>query len=140
MDFDESHYLKILEEDSGDPVFAEYAEHLRREGRPLEALNVCLKGLSGNPSCHKGRLALARVFYEQEYFPFARRELEQLAQELPENQSLKRLLEKFSIEAAAAESKKGFKGSQGGMSEDDSVVAEADFDFECLDLLDEDEE
>ncbi len=116
-----------LKEDPGDPLFADLAEELRRGGELIRAMEICLRGLSANPACHKGRLVLARVFYELRYLPFALREIEELCRALPHSRSLQRLREKLSPEVSGAE-------------QQEETVAEADFDFEDLELIDEDEE
>lgn len=109
-------------------AFAESAENLRRSGKLEEALKVCLQGLSANPAHHKGRLVLARVFFEMGYLPFAIREIEELCEALPESKSLQRLRDKLSPQPAEA---------SGGAEE---TVAEADFDLDELDLIAKDEE
>lgn len=130
-------FKRLLDEDPGDPVFAEYAEILRGKKQLDEALFVCLAGLSKNPSFHRGRLVLARVFYQKDYLTFAVREVEQLVSELPTNQSLRKLLAALSpssgspsVEAVESEPEQS----------DESTLAEADFDFEILEEIEADED
>lgn len=126
-------YSKILAANPGDPVFADYAEELRRSGKLDSALRICLQGLNANPDCHLGRLALAHIFYQQGYVSFATRELRELMHKCPELVSLQKLLQTLApdqlIEAAAAE--KAVEVS----SEQDSTVAEAEFELGDLDLI-----
>jgi hypothetical protein len=61
----EADLIEMLKADPGNPLFASFAESLRQEGRHQEAMAVCFTGLSANPSCHGGRLVLARCFYER---------------------------------------------------------------------------
>ena len=68
--------------DPGNPLFAELADMLRQKGEHLKAIEVCLSGLSSNPECAKGRLMLARIYYERSYLPFAIGELKELARQL----------------------------------------------------------
>ena len=123
---------KLLQ-DPGNPVFAEFAEYLRRKRQITEALSVCLGGLSANPSCHSGRLVLARIYYSLSYIPFASRELETLLTNFPEDQSLRRLV--LALNPTYAEIKSGQNGVSIGMGE--TLIAETAFDMGDLDLLDE---
>ncbi len=98
MDFTTQSIASIsatLGKDPGDPSFADYAEHLRLDDKLTEALQVCLQGLNSNPSCHKGRLVLARIYYQQRFIGFALRELYQIADALPERRSIVRLIERL---------------------------------------------
>lgn len=114
-----------LEEDPGDPVFAELGEAYRIAGDLQEALWICLRGLSSNPDVHQGRLLLARIFYQLEYFPFAVRELRELAVALPENEHIRKLLEGLSPGSSAGV-------GHGGEIDGAEVVAESDFDIDVL--------
>ena len=115
---------EILKNDPGNPVFADYAEELRLGGRFSEAIEVCLKGLSANPSCHRGRLILARVFFERGFVPFAAREVNILRETLPELKSVQRLYEKFYPDVAEDE---------GG----EATIAESDFEISELEMVGE---
>ena len=68
---DEKALTQVLSDDPGDPAFIELADHMRRNDRYEEALLTCLKGLSANPSAHRGRLLLARLFFERGFWPSA---------------------------------------------------------------------
>lgn len=120
---------KILAEDPGNPIFADYCEELRIQGKLLEAVQVAIKGLSRNPSCHIGRLALARCFYDLNCLPFARREIAELHEALPTLKSLGRLAERLSVFSAPSET---------GEAAETAVLAEEEFDFGELDLVAED--
>jgi len=120
----EETYRTRLQEDPGDPLFAEFADLLRGEKRYSEAFEVCFQGLTANPQCHRGRLVLARLFYEKLHWPFAVRELRELRLALPENPHLQRLLERLQ------------PGSEGG-EEVQVTVAERDFDMTDITILDE---
>lgn len=128
MDNELEKFKEILAENPGNPLFAEYAERLRVAGDHSEAMNVCLAGLSANPACHRGRLVLARAFYDRSYLPFAVRELEYLVRELPDNESLRKLLNKLSPQGTAAP-------SQTGPAVAAQTVAEAEFDFSDIELI-----
>ena len=125
---EEEEVLGILSQDPGNSLFADYAEALRKEGQNNSAIIVCLRGLSVNPSCHKGRLLLARIFYDSGFRPFAIEQIRILQQKLPDNPAIKKLLEKFSLGAEVT--------SPGSTTE--ATVAEAEFDFNEIDLIEED--
>lgn len=80
-----------LREDPGDPVFADLAQLLRQAKRYEEARQVCYRGLSVNPAAHRGRLILAWLYYDEEYFEFARREVVALRDALPESEAIVKL-------------------------------------------------
>ena len=122
-------YEDILFNDPGNPVFADYAEVLRKEGKLEEALQVCFRGLSRTPSCHLGRLVLARIFYQSSQLPFAIREIEQLCRELPELSSINRLLK-----ALSPDSKLEVKaqGESAKSETPEKTIAEAEFDFDMI--------
>ena len=94
----DNQFKNTLEQDPGNEVFCEYADMLRHEGRHHEALDVCLAGLSVNPSCHQGRLLLARIFYERGFTAFSARELKELVNALPDQKFLTRLVEEIAPE------------------------------------------
>jgi predicted Zn-dependent protease len=113
--------------DPGDSAFAELADIYRRSGDYGGALDLCYNGLSANPECHLGRVVLARVFYERLQFPFAIRELRELAVLDPKNIFVSKLL---SMLAPSGEPY---------ISSPDSVsrpMAEAEFSFEDLSAID----
>lgn len=125
-------FRELLGQDPGDPAFAEFADILRRDGRHGEGFEVCFAGLTANPGCHRGRLVLARLFYERLYWPFAVRELKQLAEALPDNKQVRRLLERMAPETASAR-----RGEESDVSAD-TTVAEAEFDVADVELMGED--
>ena len=116
----------------GNPLFAELANLLRREARFDEALSVCLEGLSSNPKCHKGRLQLARIFYEKDCLPFAIRELELLAKELPRNSSVLKLIEMISPSAAKIANIAAGAAAVKDQPVIEKTLAEAEFDMDLL--------
>ncbi len=129
-----------LEEDPGNPVFVEFAQQLRSDGRLEDAAIVCLRGVSANPDEYRGRLLLANIFYQLECIPFALRELHLLQAHFPESTSLAKLLQKLdpsSGAAAEAMSSKEVKDSK--MGSEERTVAETEFDFDDLEALTEDD-
>lgn len=127
---DEGQFKGLLDDDPGNPVFAEYAELLINEGRREEALLLCLKGLSHNPTYQLGRLMLARAYYESSMFPFALRELEGLRAEMPQISALKKLVE------ALCGSMKDYPSNTAAQT--DGEVAETEFELEALELIEQD--
>lgn len=137
---DEKEVQLRLHEDAGDPIFAEYADQLRREGRHEEALHCCLAGLSANPTCHRGRLVLARLFYDWRYLSFAVRELEHLRSQLPSNTSITKLLAKLSPGGSSSAPSDALAPEPASASPNQPVaVAEGEFDLDALELVDEEE-
>lgn len=134
---DRSELEQTVKDDAGDPAFAELAELMILSGDLQEALQVCIKGLSIAPDVHKGRLMLARVFFELEALPFAAREVKVLLDEFPDNKFLRRLYEKLCPDmAGVSDSREEYETTDD--SEEvivDDTVAEAEFDFDSLDLL-----
>lgn len=121
----------VLEKDPGNVLFYDLAVGLSLEGNLIDAIEVCLRGLSVNPGFHKGRLLLARLYYECGYIPFAVKELESLFGACPNSKSVRRLLERLSPGSAALSS--GVATSVAG----NSTVAEGDFNLDDLAELDE---
>lgn len=128
-EYSEDQIRGILGADPGNAVFVDFADALRDSGRSDEALKVCLSGLNANPSNHSGRLLLARIFFELGNLTFAVREIKELCVALPECKSLKRLLELLAP-GEGAESDSG----------EEEMVAETEFDFEEIDLMEQEEE
>ncbi|MEZ4754369.1 MAG: hypothetical protein R3A13_08695 [Bdellovibrionota bacterium] len=124
-----------LEQDPGDPIFADYAEFLRTQGEVDRAMHICLSGISSNPAVLEGRLVLARLYYEEGHLPFAVRELEYLKKEIPENKAVASLLEKLSPESLIAAS----KATVITTATSETTLAEGEFAFDELDLLDDEE-
>ena len=114
----------ILVENPGNDIFADLADFYRKEKRFDEGISLCLAGLSANSACAKGRLVLARIFYESGFRPFAVRELGELCQQQPSNKSIRRLLEllghaEFSVSGDSSASR-------------EFTVAETDFDIDDI--------
>jgi predicted Zn-dependent protease len=150
-----------LAQDPGNPVFAEYADQLRREGQYSEALEICYRGLSANPSVHRGRLVLARVYYEKLFWPFAIREVQQLQKDLPHSETLRRLLTALAPEESTSVLTERSRNAEDLVSRttinrerndyhdsfeeaavidrDEHTVAEAEFEIDDFDLLGEDD-
>jgi predicted Zn-dependent protease len=131
-----------LSKEPGNPIFAEFAEYLRRKKDYAEALNVCFSGLSSNPSCHVGRLVLARIFYNLDYAPFAARELETLLRVTSEDESLRRLvlaLNPMFVESEAGSTAKGNDTAKANstVKANDTIIAETVFDMGSIDLLED---
>lgn len=121
----------IIREDPANPVFSDLADLLRKKGGHLEALKVCLDGLSLNPKDHKGRLALARIFYDLNHTPFAVREVQELCREFPKSEHLKKLLQKLSPGNIAE------PPPVATPSDASNTVAESDFDFDDIEGMEE---
>ena len=115
----------LLQEDPGNPAFVDFAEELRRAGELREAMEICLAGLSANPSSLRGRLVLARIFYESGYSPFAAREIAELQRARPESESLRKLAMQLGSEISQAEPP----------LEQSEVVAEGEFNLDVLETL-----
>ncbi len=116
-------YRAILESDPGNSVFADLAEIFRTRLDFSQALQVSLSGLSHNPGCHKGRLTLARTYYDMGFTPFAVRELELLIQELPDNEELRKLLIALGYATTSPD------------NSTDRILAEGEFEVETLEDL-----
>lgn len=126
----EAELRTTVQADPGNPAFAELAELLRTRGSYSEALEMCLSGLSKNPTCHLGRLVLARVFYDRRMYSFAVRELEALRIALPQSKTIAKLLEKLAPGSAALT-----QTAAPVAAEAVETVAETDFEFDELDLI-----
>lgn len=119
----------LVGSDPGHAWFPDLADRYRQRGDYQGAFDLCFNGLTLDPGNHRGRLVLARLFYERLQFPFAVRELKELRRQLPENKYLIKLLDclapgEVSVvadNAAAAE----------------SIVSAVDFDFGEIELLEE---
>jgi predicted Zn-dependent protease len=108
--------------DPGDPAFAELADIYRQRGDYGGALDLCFNGLSANPSCSLGRAILARVFYERLQFPFAVRELKEIALNDPNNIFVAKLLSILAHQEA----------DFGSSDSEARPMAQAEFSFEDL--------
>ncbi|HMO01576.1 MAG TPA: hypothetical protein PKD37_05465 [Oligoflexia bacterium] len=129
----EINHAKILATDPGNPLFTEYARILVSKGRLQDALMVCLRGLSADSANHMGRLILAKIYFELKFYPFALAELRKLKSSFPESKDVKKLCTLLSGEAM--ENLSGDLASDKEATASD-IVAEAEFDFEQIDLID----
>ena len=86
---------ELLIREPGNPVFAELAAYLISQEHFGEAILTCMRGLSVNPDCHKGRLILAHALFRSGFTPFAVRELQLLCNSFPDHRYLKNLLSKL---------------------------------------------
>lgn len=114
--------------DPGDPAFADLADAYRRRGDYQGAFDLCLNGLTANPDCIRGRVVLARLFYERLHFSFAARELREVYQALPGNPYARKLLEALSAEDRFSP----------GHEDEGRVLAEVEFSLHSLDLSQKD--
>lgn len=130
-----SEKYSILEKDPGNSLFVDCVEELMVRAEILQALEVCLKGLSHNPSQHSGRLLLARIFYQMGCLPFAIEQLQIIQRETPNNTALNKLIVKLGGTIKVGE---GPKSSTNEKSPEIDTLAEADFDVLDLEALGED--
>lgn len=127
--------LERISKNPGDPIFAEYAELLRRKDRFWDAFKVCIQGLTVNPDCHSGRLTLARLFYELGSVSFAARELKIVYRAMPNNESVKILVAKIApdILNSVDDNSEEYQSEQDRYLE--TMIAETEFDMDHIDLL-----
>jgi len=81
---------------SADPAHESYfgvAQLLAGEAKLLEACGVLMRALDVNPALDRGRLLLARLYFEIGAPRFAAREIRELVQRNPQLKSLERLRE-----------------------------------------------
>ena len=131
----------IVAEDPGADSFVELAELLASDPitRP-EARELCLRGLSKNPSNNLGRLTLAKLYYLDCLFEFSLRELLELkrlqSRQVP---SLEKLISAF----GPMSSEYGkvpptmTDTSAASVSEAESTVAEIDLDIDFLEAAED---
>lgn len=131
---DEQGLRDAVEKDQGAPEFVDLAKLLRERDELKEAVHICLAGLSQNPTFHRGRLLLSRLYFDLHYYPFALRELLQIREAYPDNASLGRLIDKLSPDVSGSEAASS-KPSTAEIEVDEETLAEADFDFDSLDEL-----
>jgi hypothetical protein len=126
----EDEILEILSTDPGNSIFSDFAEALHKDGASEAAIIVCLRGLSSNPSLHKGRLLLAKIYYDLGFKPFCIEQLKFLLKQLPGNKSISRLLEKLDPQE--------FNRTTVQLTSEVKTVAEAEFEFGEIELIEED--
>jgi predicted Zn-dependent protease len=139
MSEDRKAWESILEQDPGNPIFIDYGEELRKNGRHSDALLVCLRGLNANPSALKGSLLLSRTYYEVGCTSFAVRELKDLLRKLPDNQVIRRLLTKLAP-GLELSNPQAFGQQDDLLAQPDQgeLLAETEFAFESLEAFTED--
>lgn len=121
----ESELRAVLENEPGDPIFADLIALLIAEGRFQEAIVVGLQGLSRNPECHKGRLLFAHALFRSEYYPFAAREVQILCEKFPAHTQLSSLLARLDPTSTAH--------TEFTPSEGTGEMADVEFDLDVLD-------
>ena len=127
--------------DPGAAEFVELAQMLSEDEKTrLEAREVCIRGLGSDPKNLKGRLLLARLYYQEKLYEFCVRELVELNRQ-SDLGSVSRLLDAFG--GFAAVYRQGFENTEssdagaGSNTEDDDVVAEIDLEADFVDVFDE---
>lgn len=125
----EDEVLNILSADPGNSIFSDFAEALHKDGNSEAAIIVCLRGLSSNPSYNKGRLSLAKIYYDLQFKPFCIEQLKTIHKNLPNNKSIKSLLEKLDPQ--------DFNASTISLTSEVKTFAEAEFDFGEIELIED---
>ena len=85
-------FLKKFQEDPSSRVFAPLAEAYRKAGLLKEALDIAREGLKIHPTFLGGRVALARVLFDQKNYSEVISELVTLVRDAPDNLVAQRLL------------------------------------------------
>jgi tetratricopeptide (TPR) repeat protein len=93
---------KKLEREPGSPLFAQYAEELRRAGELGEAIRVCREGLGKHPGYATARITLARALATSGEAAAARGEFEAVLAVAPDNVIARRGLEELGSDGARA--------------------------------------
>ena len=91
-----------LEREPGSPLFAQYAEELRRAGELGEAIRVCREGLLKHPGYASARITLARALATSGDTGAARAEFEAVLAVAPDNVIAKRGIEELGGDGARA--------------------------------------
>ena len=134
MTIDIEELEKAVRSDPGAEQFVELARLIGEDdARRIEARELCFRGLSANPHNKLARLVLARLFYLDNMFEFAARELSEL-QGTPNAPSLEKLLAEFRVAGAKY---LGSEPSKAPAPEPEAVVAEFDIDTDFLEAIDE---
>mgnify|MGYP001108473947 CR=1 FL=1 len=85
-------YQKLFEKDPQSKVFAPLGEAYRKMGMQKEALEILKRGVRMHPNFPSGRVALAKVYMDQQKFEEAANELMAATEVSPENILAHRLL------------------------------------------------
>jgi tetratricopeptide (TPR) repeat protein len=93
---------KKLEREPGSPLFAQYAEELRRAGELGEAVRICREGLTKHPAYATARITLARALATSGDAASARSEFEAVLRAAPDNVIAKRGLGELASDGARA--------------------------------------
>jgi tetratricopeptide (TPR) repeat protein len=93
---------KKLEREPGSPLFAQYAEELRRAGELGEAIRICREGLTKHPAYATARITLARALATSGDAASARAEFEAVLRTAPDNVIAKRGLDELASDGARA--------------------------------------
>ena len=93
---------KRLEREPGSPLFAQYAEELRRAGELGEAIRVCREGLQKHANYATARITLARALASSGDAAGARSEFEAVLKVAPDNVIAKRGIEDLGSDGARA--------------------------------------
>src|SRR3970040_2657100 len=117
---DIARYIAILEKDPSSTVFAPLAESFRRLGWLDEAIKVSIEGLKIHPGHLSARVAMARAYYDKQFFKEAMGEIEDVLKVAPDNILAQRLLKDIetatmnqtagTVNAQAAEVERGGEG------------------------------
>lgn len=144
----EERIIELEQQVKADPSCDAYVElaqllSVKPESR-IQAREVCFRGLTANPSNAMGRLVLAKLFYLDGMMEFCARELRQLRQ-ISSAPSLDKLLRAL---GEREEAEKQCPGEQVSSAEtaaksselaadEELVVAEADFDLDFSEAIEE---
>ena len=101
---------KKLEREPGSPLFAQYAEELRRAGDLGEAIRVCREGLAKHPGYASARITLARALATSGETAAARSEFEAVLRVAPDNVIAQRGIEELASDGARAWGDRGGPG------------------------------
>jgi len=101
---------KKLEREPGSPLFAQYAEELRRAGDLGEAIRICREGLAKHPGYASARITLARALATSGEAAAARSEFEAVLRVAPDNVIAQRGIEELASDGARAWGDRGGQG------------------------------
>ena len=78
-------YLKMFQEDPTSRIFAPLSEAYRKLGLVDDAIEICLEGMSANPSFVGGRVALARAYADKGLHQDVHDALAPVIDQIPDN-------------------------------------------------------